>query len=322
MKETLLDFDFLILNRIPTLYSARRFQSEIIRLKRRGRLISPEDLDTQLYQNKALLVDRPALGPPILYRQGDYNFWPTHVRLTTLNQKIINNPPAFLKARDKWLTYQSWRDLNIPMPKTFLAIDLLPALKESESLFKILEHNLKLPFIIKKRFSSQGRGVFLINQQDDLKNILLKDADDFRSSHDLEINYFRSELVAKSLAFNLNFLFMQRWLFQECIPECLGQDIRNFYIDGDNLAIERKNNDSFLSNLHQGGVAAPTKLSSTELEFCQKIHQASSLNYSGVDFLRTKRGPLFLEINPSPGFEGIEKNYSINIANKLIQLIE
>ncbi len=318
MKETVLDCDFLILNRLAGLYSAERFQSEITRLNRKARLVTPE----WLIENASQFETR-GLGLGILYRQGDFNFWPTQMALMALPFNIINTPSAFIKARDKWLSALAWQKQNIPMPQTRVLTDFVSdfTLLNSAEIFLALQETFGLPFMIKKRFSSQGHGVFLINDEYSLRTLLMQDSHLFMNTGKLEHDYFRAEFESAATPPSTLWIQLRRWVGQECIQESLGTDTRVFVIQDKQFSIIRHNSKSFRSNLHQGGKPQPTELSSVETQFCQMLHAQSGLNYSGIDFLRTKSGPRFLEINPSPGFEGIETIYKENIAEKIINEI-
>lgn len=324
-KETVLDCDFLILNRIAELYSARRFQSEITRLNCKAQLVTPE----WLIENASQFETRgPGLG--ILYRQGDFNFWPTQTALMKLPFNTINKPAAFLKARDKWLTIQEWQKHEIPMPRTCLLTDFIArsTTLNTSAIFQSVQEKFQLPLMLKKRFSSQGHGVFLINDEASLSSVLKHDANLFMDATTLERDYFNSEFkpissqvstFMSSVAPSI-WIQLRRWIVQECIQDSLGYDVRVFSVQERNHPIERHNKHSFRSNLHQGGAASPTVLTTEEIKLCESIHSRSGLHYSGIDFLRSRSGPLFLEINPSPGFEGIDQAYSNNIAASLISL--
>lgn len=322
MNETHLDADFLILNRISDLYSARRFKQEIEQNNLHGSLISPEDLQNTMYQIKT-----NGYFPKILFRQGNHNFWPTHQLMLGLGRtfkvKIINSPTPFFHARDKWATHIDWQSHSIPVPKTYLLSQFqLTSIMESstEDLFNEIKDQCGIPFILKKRFSGQGDDVFLIHSTTEFNSTIQKDRMEFCQAHDLEILFFKSE--AKCLKKDQPFcLFLQRWLVQECIHEALGTDVRVFVTNKNIRAVKRKNRNSFRSNIHKGGRAYSTSLSEYEKGLCLKAHQLSQLNYSGIDFLRTKNGPLFLEINPSPGFEGIESVYDCNVAAEILNIL-
>ncbi|OYZ16184.1 MAG: hypothetical protein B7Y39_16020 [Bdellovibrio sp. 28-41-41] len=318
MKETVLDCDFLILNRLPGLYSAERFQSEITRLNRKAQLVTPE----WLIENASQFESR-GLGLGVLYRQGDFNFWPTQMALMKLPFNIINTPSAFLNARDKWLTTQAWQKQNIPVPRTRVLTDFISntTILNSAEIFLALQETFGLPFMIKKRFSSQGHGVFLINDEYSLMTLLMQDTHLFMNTGTLEQKYFKAELQAATTPPSNLWMQLRRWVAQECIQESLGTDTRVFAIQDKHFSITRHNSNSFRSNMHQGGKPQSTELTPVETQFCQMIHAQSGLNYSGIDFLRTESGPRFLEINPSPGFEGIEIIYKENIAEKIINEI-
>lgn len=318
MKETVLDCEFLILNRLPGLYSAQRFQSEIRRLNRKAQLVTPE----WLIENASQFETRgPGLG--VLYRQGDFNFWPTQMALTALPFNIINTPSAFIKARDKWLTAQAWEKQNVPAPRTRVLTDFISdsTVLNSAEIFLALQETFGLPFMIKKRFSSQGHGVFLINDEYSLKTLLEQDTNLYINTGVLEQDYFKAEFPATTTSPSNLWVQLRRWIAQECIQESLGTDTRVFTIQNKQFSITRHNSHSFRSNLHQGGQPQSTVITPLETQYCQMIHAQSDLNYSGIDFLRTDTGPRFLEINPSPGFEGIETIYKENIAEKIISEI-
>jgi len=78
----------------------------------------------------------------------------------------------------------------------------------------------------------------------------------------------------------------------------------------------------FRSNLHRGGTAIHIKLTEKEIETALKATKILGLDVAGVDMLQSDRGPLVLEVNPSPGLEGITKTTGINVAGKIIDLVE
>jgi ribosomal protein S6--L-glutamate ligase len=115
-----------------------------------------------------------------------------------------------------------------------------------------------------------------------------------------------------------------RIIVQEFIKEAKGADIRAFVVDGEVVgAMKRQGKEGeFRSNLHRGGSASVMKLSRIEKSAAQKAAKSMGLAIAGVDMLQSSRGPLILEVNSSPGLEGIEKATGINIAGKIIQYIE
>ncbi|MCU3614488.1 RimK family alpha-L-glutamate ligase, partial [Enterobacter hormaechei subsp. oharae] len=113
-------------------------------------------------------------------------------------------------------------------------------------------------------------------------------------------------------------------LVQEYIKEANGCDIRCFVV-GDEVvaAIERQAKEGdFRSNLHRGGIARVALISEREREIAVKAAQTLGLDVAGVDLLRAGRGPLVMEVNASPGLEGVEKTTGVDIAGKMIAWIE
>ncbi len=115
-----------------------------------------------------------------------------------------------------------------------------------------------------------------------------------------------------------------RIIVQEFIKEAKGADIRAFIVNNKVIgAMKRQGAEGeFRSNLHRGGKAEVIKLSKEEKTAALNAAKALGLSIAGVDLLQSDRGPLILEVNSSPGLEGIEKATGINIAGKIIEFIE
>ena len=151
------------------------------------------------------------------------------------------------------------------------------------------------PLIIKLLEGTQGKGVVLAETNKAAESV---------------INAF------KSLNANI--------LVQEFIKEAQGKDIRCFVIDGKVVgAIEREAAaGEFRANLHLGGTARPVKITSEERKIAITATKAIGLKVAGVDMIRSKEGPKVLEINSSPGLEGIEDITKKDIAGLMIRAIE
>jgi ribosomal protein S6--L-glutamate ligase len=111
---------------------------------------------------------------------------------------------------------------------------------------------------------------------------------------------------------------------QEYIKEAKGRDIRCFVV-GDEVvaAIERRAKEGdFRSNLHRGGVASIANITTRERDIAIKAARTMGLDVAGVDILRADRGPLVMEVNASPGLEGVEKTTGVDIAGRMIKWIE
>jgi ribosomal protein S6--L-glutamate ligase len=113
-------------------------------------------------------------------------------------------------------------------------------------------------------------------------------------------------------------------LVQEFISEADGHDIRAFVVGRKIVAtMERSGPEGdFRSNLHRGGTAAKVELSEAEKSAVMRAAKSMGLNVAGVDLLRSKRGPVVMEVNSSPGLEGIEKATGKDVAKAIIEFLE
>jgi ribosomal protein S6--L-glutamate ligase len=113
-------------------------------------------------------------------------------------------------------------------------------------------------------------------------------------------------------------------LVQEFVREASGSDIRALVIGGKVVAAMRRTSKKgeFRSNLHRGGKAEGVELSPEEVSSAQRSVEAMGLNVAGVDMLRSSRGTLVLEVNASPGIEGIEHATGIDVAGAMIAFLE
>jgi ribosomal protein S6--L-glutamate ligase len=151
------------------------------------------------------------------------------------------------------------------------------------------------PLIIKLLQSAQGKGVVSAETDKAAESV---------------INAF------KSLQANI--------LVQEFIKEAAGKDLRCFVVGGKVVAsIERSApKGEFRSNIHMGGSAKKVKISQQERRLAIKAAKILNLAVAGVDIIRSNKGPLILEVNSSPGLEGIETATGKDIANEMIVAIE
>ena len=115
-----------------------------------------------------------------------------------------------------------------------------------------------------------------------------------------------------------------RVIIQEFIKEAKGADIRAFIVDGNIVgAMKRQGKEGeFRSNLHRGGTAEIIQLTDEEENAALKAAKVLGLGVCGVDMLQSSRGPLILEVNSSPGLEGIEAATKKDIAKSIIRYIE
>lgn len=208
--------------------------------------------------------------------------------METMGIYTLNESIAISRSRDKFRSLQLLARKGIAMPLTSFA----QSPDDTEDLIRMVGG---APLVIKLLEGTQGRGVIL--------------ADSHQSAVSI-INAF------KGMSANI--------LVQEFIEESRGMDIRCFVI-GDKVvaAMKRQAKEGeFRANVHQGGKASKVKLSPQERAIAVSAAKTMGLKVAGVDLIRSNNGPLVLEINSSPGLEGIEKATHVNLAAKIIQYIE
>lgn len=239
------------------------------------------------YRGKELQADFDAVIPRI---GASITYYGTAVlrHFETMGIYTLNQSIAIARSRDKFRALQLLGRKDVPMPLTSFA----QSPDDTEDLIRMVGG---APLVIKLLEGTQGKGVIL--------------ADSHQSAVSI-INAF------KEMSANI--------LVQEFIAESSGTDIRCFVI-GDKVvaAIKRQAKEGeFRANVHQGGKAMKVKLSPQERAIAVAATKAMGLRVAGVDLIRSNHGPLVLEINSSPGLEGIEKATHVNIASKIITFIE
>ncbi len=200
----------------------------------------------------------------------------------------LNTSSAITQSRDKLYSNQLFSSNDIHIPTTGFA----KSPHDTTDLIKMVNG---APLIIKLLEGTQGKGVVLAETAKAAESV---------------INAF------KSLQANI--------LVQEFIKEAGGKDIRCFVVEGRVVAsIQRQAaKGEFRANLHQGGVASIIKVTPEEKKLAIKAAKVLNLQVAGVDIIRSNRGPLLLEVNSSPGLEGIETATGKDIAAKMIVAIE
>lgn len=279
----------------PHLYSHKRLKAEAEAAGHEVKIINP----LYCYMNVA------ASCPKVHYRGGaplphfdaviprigaSTTYYGTAVlrHLETMGMYTVNESIAISRSRDKFRSLQVLARKGIPMPLTSFA----QSPDDTEDLVRMVGG---APLVIKLLEGTQGKGVIL--------------ADSHQSAVSI-INAFK-EMHANILV-------------QEFIEESRGTDIRCFVI-GEKVvaAVKRQAKEGeFRANVHQGGKAMKVKLTPQERAIAVSAAKTMGLKVAGVDLIRSNHGPLVLEINSSPGLEGIEKATGLNIAGKIIEYIE
>lgn len=200
----------------------------------------------------------------------------------------LNESVAITRARDKLRSLQLLVRQGIAMPVTGFA-------HSPDDTSDLIDMVGGVPLVVKLLEGTQGIGVVLAETRQAAESVI----DAFRG---------------------LN----AHILVQEFIKEAQGKDIRCLVVGGRVVAaIERKAREGdFRSNLHRGGTARLVDISEREREIAIQAAATLGLDVAGVDILRANRGPLVMEVNASPGLEGVEKTTGLDIAAMMIAWIE
>lgn len=195
---------------------------------------------------------------------------------------------ALLKARNKLTCMQLLSGAGLGVARTGITNNLY-------TLPFIIDKVSTAPYIVKLATGTQGLGVILSESKSNAESIV--------------------EAFQKT---------EEKVLIQQFIEEARGSDIRVFVIDGKIVGAMKRQakNGEFRSNLHRGAHSENVVLTSEEEEVALKATEVMGLHIAGVDMLRSHAGPLILEVNASPGLEGIEGTTQIDIAAKIIEFIE
>jgi ribosomal protein S6--L-glutamate ligase len=195
---------------------------------------------------------------------------------------------ALVRSRDKLRSLQILSRAGLGLPKTAFT-------NYSKNVSEVINQVGGAPCVIKLLEGTQGVGVVLAETQSAAESVLE--------------------------AFNG---LQARVIVQQFIKEAGGADIRAFVVDGVVVgAMKRQGKEGeFRSNLHRGGTATVHELSDDEENAALKAARVLGLGIAGVDMLQSKSGPMIMEVNSSPGLEGIEAATGKNIAGSIIRYIE
>ncbi len=195
---------------------------------------------------------------------------------------------AISQSRDKLHSLQIMSKSGLPTPNTTVVSD-------PEDIWTAIQIAGGLPVIIKLIRGTQGRGVFLAKELHTVESILYT------------IHRAREQM-----------------LVQEFVREASGTDIRVIVVGNRCVAAMQRTAAAgeFRSNLHRGGTALAVKLDPHARLLAIQAAQAHGLGVAGVDLIISNRGPLLLEVNSSPGLEGIEKATEVDVATEIVRFLE
>ncbi len=282
-----------ILSRKASLYSTRRLKEAAIARGHKARVIDFLRCTMEVkaknpkvyYKGKPLVVDAiiPRIGASV-------TFYGTAIvrQFEMMGVYSTAESQAIVRSRDKLRSMQLLSREGIGLPTTAFA----RSVKDTQSVIDLVGG---APLIIKLLEGTQGRGVVLTETAKAAESVI----DAFRQ---LDANI----------------------LVQEFIKEAGGADLRAFVVGERVVAsmIRQAAPGEFRSNLHRGGSAEATELSTKERRTALASARALGLSIAGVDMVRSTRGPLVLEVNSSPGLEGIENATGVDVAAEIIEYAE
>jgi len=283
-----------ILSQDASLYSTRRLKEAAIERDHQVRVINylrcymniTSHQPSVVYQGNPL-EEYDAIIPRI---GASRTFYGTAVvrQFELMGVFTANESQAISRSRDKLRCLQILAREGIGLPVTGFA-------HATQDIDGLIETVGGAPLVIKLLEGTQGIGVVLAETHQAAKSVI----EAFRG---LEANI----------------------LVQEFIKEAQGADIRCFVINGKVVAAMKRQGaeGEFRSNLHRGGKAAQVKLTPEERSTAVRSVKAMGLRVAGVDMLRSNHGPVVMEINSSPGLEGIENATGIDVAGKIIEFIQ
>ncbi|MGB5419632.1 30S ribosomal protein S6--L-glutamate ligase [Algibacter sp.] len=286
--------NIVILSRNPNLYSTKRLVEAAKQRKHTIEVIDPLKCEIIIEKkNPAVLYKgKPLTGiDAIIPRIGaSVTFYGTAVVRQFEMMKIFSTveSQALVRSRDKLRSLQVLSRAGLGMPKTVFS-------NYTKDVAEVINYVGGAPLVIKLLEGTQGLGVVLAETNNAAESVLE--------------------------AFNG---LQARVIVQEFIKESKGADIRAFVVDGIVVgAMKRQGKEGeFRSNLHRGGSANIIQLTDEEENAALKAAKSLGLGICGVDMLQSARGPLILEVNSSPGLEGIEDATKKDIAKTIIRFIE
>jgi ribosomal protein S6--L-glutamate ligase len=283
-----------VLSRNPKLFSTQRLIEEIQKAGHEALVVDHSLCD--------LIIEQE--GPSIIYKGqrlegvdaiiprigASVTFYGTAVvrQFELMGAFSAVTSQAIVRSRDKLRSLQILSKNGLGMPKTAFTNFSKGGEKQ------LIEQVSGAPVIIKLLEGTQGLGVVLAETKKAAQSVV-------EAFHGLKA----------------------RIIVQEYIKEAKGSDIRAFVVNGKVVgAMKRQGAEGeFRSNLHRGGVATVIKLSRSEKQAALNAAKALGLDVAGVDMLQSLRGPLILEVNSSPGLEGIEGATGVNVAAEIIKFV-
>jgi ribosomal protein S6--L-glutamate ligase len=282
-----------ILSRRATLYSTRRLREAA---EARGHEVTVVDY-SRCYMNITSHNPQVLFGghrlhfDAVIPRIGaSLTFYGTAVvrQFEMMGVFSANESQAIIRSRDKLRSLQLLARAGIGLPVTGFA-------RSTKDIDGLIETVGGAPLVVKLLEGTQGVGVVLAETKKAAESVIAA----FRQ---LDANI----------------------MVQEFIKEAKGSDIRAFVVDGKVVASMRRQaqEGEFRSNLHRGGTASGIRLTPEERSTAVRSAKKLGLRVAGVDLLRSNHGPVVMEVNSSPGLEGIEAASGVDVADKIVAFLE
>lgn len=284
---------FLFLTREPRLYSMRRFQQAC---RKEGHDFATLDvLDTNLVLHPkdpqvwhagepVLRDDLDVVVPRIGTTVTEVGCMVVH-QFECMGVPVVNTSASILDARDKLHSLQILTKAGVDIPRTAV-------LQSTDDLDEAIDQVGGIPCVLKLLKGTQGIGVMLAESREGLEAML-------------QAFWSLDHIV----------------LLQELIAESKGKDVRAFVV-GDRIvgAMRREARiGEFRSNIHRGGTGRPVKLSKDDERHVLEAARALGLQVAGVDYLESRDGAKVIEVNASPGFQGLEQATGKDIAGEIVR---
>lgn len=194
---------------------------------------------------------------------------------------IFNRHQPILNAKNKIKTSQILDHFGIPIPRTVV-------IQRPEDLEQAVKTLGGLPIIVKRPVGSFGNGVTIVESMRALKSFIVWS--------------------------------QPMYLLQEFVKYSRGKDIRVFVVNGKVVGAMMRcaKKGEFRSNIELGGTGVPVEITEEEKNMALRSVQAIDLEYAGVDIIRSKNGPVVLEVNSNPGFKALERATGVSIASHIV----
>ena len=282
-----------ILSRGATLYSTARLKEAAID---RGHEVAVVDylrcyMDITARRPKVLYRGEEVRPHAVIPRIGaSYTFYGTAVvrQFEMTDVFTLNSSDGISRSRDKLRALQIMSRAGVGLPTTSFA----HSIQDVNGLLEVVGGT---PVVVKLLEGTQGLGVVLAETKKAAESVI-------GAFRQLDVNI----------------------LVQQFIKEAGGADIRAFVVGGKVVAAMRRQGapGDFRSNLHRGGSAEVIRLTPSERSTAVRAAKSMGLNVAGVDLLQSEEGPMVLEVNSSPGLEGIEAASGVDIADLIVEYIE